>query len=495
MTMAFMAALVCGLFLAYLVPLVLYRMYFHPLADYPGPKLAAVTIWYETWFDCVQGGKFSKHIDKLHKRYGNAIRINPNELHIRDPMFFDHFYTAPKLQKDPWYYNFAGILRSTFATSSADLHRQRRGAIAKAFATSHVTKATKACVERLITRLQWHQKNTPTEPVRMSNMFWMLASDVVTSAMMPRATQYVTHPEIEKAPLYGRMFRTLAKVALWNRHFSSVFMLLSAVPRFMVNKTAAPFLEVLKIQDNLASQIKIEGLNPVSTLPEHLHNSSLPPSDKKPARLLEEITMIIGAGTEAVGAALSITTYHILSNPPCLSRLRIELAIAAQHLGTETLPYKLLQQSCPYLTACIKEGLRLSKESNRMPRISSSSMVYGTHIIPAGVVVSMSLRDVHLHPSIFPNPQTFIPNRWLDPVVSEKKLDQYLVPFGRGSRACIGRAIAMEEMYVVLGNLFHRVPIRLFDTTDDDMSVAHDFFSSGGEKVREGGLKVLLGDV
>ena len=51
--------------------LAIYRLFFHPLSRYPGPKLAAITGWYETYFDCMCGGAFSKHVDDLHRRYGN----------------------------------------------------------------------------------------------------------------------------------------------------------------------------------------------------------------------------------------------------------------------------------------------------------------------------------------------------------------------------------------------------------------------------------------
>ncbi|KAL8729522.1 MAG: hypothetical protein Q9166_004694 [cf. Caloplaca sp. 2 TL-2023] len=469
-----------------------------------------MTGWYETYFDCLRGGRFSKHIDDMHKRYGNVVRINPWELHICDPTFFDQFYTSSsKLDKDPWYYNFAGIPRSTFATGSWVLHRQRRTAISRAFATSTITSKTiEGRVESLIKRLRPCRKNTNPEVkvIRMSNMFWMLASDVATGCMMPNGTDYMTLPD--KAPHYARMFKTLAKVALWNRHFPTLFHLLSCLPRCLANKTAQPFVEVLRMQDAILYQIQH---TPVSeskhtTLPRYLQYSKLSILDKHPTRLLEEITMIIGAGTEAVGAALSITTYYILSYPACLTRLRSELQKAAQHHETVQrsqeiqhhtsstseiviLPYAILQHHCPYLIACIKEGLRLSKESNRMPRISSIPTTYGDTLIPAGTVISMSLRDVHLHHSIFPSPHTFDPERWFGS--SAVELENFLVPFGKGSRSCPGRAIAMEELVVGVGNLFANVGMQMWDTIEGDIIAAHDFFSGAGGE-REGGLKIVL---
>ena len=50
--------------------LVICRLYFHPLASFPGPKLAAATLWYETYYDAFQGGQYMWKIADMHKKYG-----------------------------------------------------------------------------------------------------------------------------------------------------------------------------------------------------------------------------------------------------------------------------------------------------------------------------------------------------------------------------------------------------------------------------------------
>ena len=54
----------------YLIYLILSRLYFSPIASFPGPKLAAVTRWYEFYYDVVLKGRFTFHIQELHRKYG-----------------------------------------------------------------------------------------------------------------------------------------------------------------------------------------------------------------------------------------------------------------------------------------------------------------------------------------------------------------------------------------------------------------------------------------
>jgi len=68
-TLAVFAAAGCA---GYIVWQVIYRLYFHPLAKFPGPRLAAITRWYDYYWDVTKAGKYTFKIAELHKQYGMA---------------------------------------------------------------------------------------------------------------------------------------------------------------------------------------------------------------------------------------------------------------------------------------------------------------------------------------------------------------------------------------------------------------------------------------
>lgn len=66
-----------GASLLYLIALAIYRLYLSPIAKFPGPKLAALTLWYEFYHDVVRGGQYCFKINELHDQYGKGNSTTP----------------------------------------------------------------------------------------------------------------------------------------------------------------------------------------------------------------------------------------------------------------------------------------------------------------------------------------------------------------------------------------------------------------------------------
>lgn len=85
-------------------------------------------------------GQYTFKIRELHKKYGPVIRINPEEVHISDPDFYDVIYTGPTQKRDKWawFCNQFGIPDSAFASVKHEVHRMRRNALNPFFSKAKV---------------------------------------------------------------------------------------------------------------------------------------------------------------------------------------------------------------------------------------------------------------------------------------------------------------------------------------------------------------------
>lgn len=86
------------------------------------------------------------------------------------------------------------------------------------------------------------------------------------------------------------------------------------------------------------------------------------------------------------------------------------------------------------------ESMRLaSSVTGRLARVSpDEDLKYKAWEIPRGTAVSMDHHFTHLDPDIFPDPRRFRPDRWQIAAENGQPLGRYFLPFGRGSRMCIG---------------------------------------------------------
>lgn len=146
-------------FTSYLAILSIYRLFFHRISHIPSPKLAALTYYYQAYYDVYpHKGKWLFHQIALHKKYGPVVRVGPDEIHIADPDFYAEFAGSATKRRDksPLWYWFAGnedfIGTSAFATLDHRHHRLRRAVMEPFFSLKKVRELegrVKVHVEKL----------------------------------------------------------------------------------------------------------------------------------------------------------------------------------------------------------------------------------------------------------------------------------------------------------------------------------------------------------
>ncbi|HET9592098.1 MAG TPA: cytochrome P450 [Solirubrobacterales bacterium] len=179
-----------------------------------------------------------------------------------------------------------------------------------------------------------------------------------------------------------------------------------------------------------------EGDDVLSMMLQARHDDGSPMSD---AEIRDELLTLLVAGHETTATALSWAMERLTRHPEKLERLRAEV-----EAGEDA-----------YLTATVQETLRLRPVIVVVVRKLTEAVELGGYELPAGARVVPSIHLIHRDPQIYPEPERFLPERFLD----NPPGTYTWIPFGGGVRRCLGAAFAQFEMAVVLRELVHRYEI------------------------------------
>jgi cytochrome P450 len=187
----------------------------------------------------------------------------------------------------------------------------------------------------------------------------------------------------------------------------------------------------------------------LSLLVEARDEDGRPMSDEE---LRDEMVTMLVAGHETTATSLAWTFHCILERPEVMDRLRAEIRAVVGSGPVE--PQHISQLE--YLDATIKETQRVYPIVPIVGRLLHEPLRLGGQDLPAGVMVAPCIYLTHHSPDIWPEPDTFDPDRFL-----AKRVSPYeFFPFGGGIRHCIGAAFALYEMKIVLAQVLSRANLR-----------------------------------
>jgi cytochrome P450 family 135 len=208
---------------------------------------------------------------------------------------------------------------------------------------------------------------------------------------------------------------------------------IKSIPAFRRRVERVDALIAREIGDRRAAEDLAEREDVLSMLLLARHEDGSPMSD---AEIRDELLTLLVAGHETTATALSWAMERLTRHPEKLERLRAEVADGEEE----------------YLTATIQETLRLRPVIVIVVRKLTEAVELGGYELPAGAGVTPCIHLIHRDPNIYPDPDRFIPERFID----NPPGTYTWIPFGGGVRRCLGASFAQFEMAVVLRELIRR---------------------------------------
>lgn len=167
------------------------------------------------------------------------------------------------------------------------------------------------------------------------------------------------------------------------------------------------------------------------------------------AEIRDAVVSLLFAGHDTISVALSWALEQIVPREGVMSRILEELRRVTN--GLPPRPDQLAQLE--YLDACVREALRVRTIIPIVLRLTKQPFSAGGRNYPAGVVLCPCNHLVHQRPDLYPAPEQFRPERFLE----KKYAAHEWFPFGGGTRTCVGMTFAMQEMKMVLATMFAQV--------------------------------------
>ncbi|KAI9734297.1 MAG: hypothetical protein M1834_002401 [Cirrosporium novae-zelandiae] len=468
----------------FVVVVIVYRLTLHPLAKYPGPFWAKITDWYSVY----HAWKCDRHIEfyRCHEKYGSVFRFGPNSLSFNTESALKEIYGFKANNQKSQFYSVFPATKDAFSTHSCinkTIHARKRRVLSQAFSDSAIkamenhmlVHIRKFCApfngkEKLVNAgLDTKSMKDPSEwgpSFDIGQRAGYLSFDVMGDLCFGKAFEVLDKPDnrfvIHLLENAARRHNTCGTLPIIHEvHLDKILF-----PK--ISSTREVYMKYSKKQAGERTKLGLDADR--KDFFYYLLKAKDPETGKgfATSELWGESNLLIIAGSDTTSTALASTFFYLLHNPQTLSTLTKE--IRRTFSNVEDIHSGPTLNSCTYLRACIDEAMRLSPPvGGLMPReVLTGGMEIDGHFIPAGTVVGVPIYGIHHNPSYYPQPFSYIPERWINDLSptflpnSDVHLAQSVFcPFSQGPRGCIGKGMAYVELLATVARTVFLYDMRL----------------------------------
>lgn len=464
------------------------------LRKYNGPFAASLTrLWLAK--QTREGHRYAK-VHELHKKHGKFVRIGPKEISINDPEALPVIYGHGNgsLKTDFYQAFVASKQRGLFNTRDRAEHTRKRKIVSHTFAPKSVREfepyihnTVQGLLRKWDAICERAAKSPTANGARDSLKGWA----IVESLDWFNALAFDIIGDLAFGAPFGMIDRDAADTVPITREDGSVFYApavqilnmrgeysatLGCLPEWIrpYMKYVDPwFARGLDAVNNLTGIARTRvnerlqnGAGDRKDILSHLQNGR--DAEGKPMGVpeltAEALTQLI-AGSDTTSNSSCAIMYYLSKNPSAQKKLQEELDATFGPRGIEgVLEYEDVK-ALPYLDACINEALRLhSTSAMGLPRLMTRPTEFDGEVFPPGTILSVPSYSIHRIEKIWGNDaEEYRPERWLESQEKTRELEKALNIFSYGPRSCVGRNVAMMELFCFISTLCLRYEFRLAD--------------------------------
>ncbi|OBS14972.1 hypothetical protein FPOA_14006 [Fusarium poae] len=468
-----------GTLLVYLIYVLIYRIFFHSLAKFPGPFLGKFTYFYPMR-NMITKTRLHWQYDQLLK-YGSPVRISTNELLFTGWKAWSDIYgqsSNPCLKEQVAYENFTAtgatsLLNETDRTGHARLRRL----VSHAFSLNALLQ-NEFLVHKKVETFCSLVIAPAAERGQSVDIFTKIMDhylDIVSYLSFGKSLDCLSgHGKISHHDMDNFMtvvpsqsiFPFIRTMPIKPKAIADGYRGLNKVVEF-ARTQVRDFLDKAAQDETFAKGTFLRHL--VDAIDEETGGSRLSFDE-----LVENCIIFLNAGSDTT----SITTMYLLYECGRHPEFRMKLVdqIRSAFPDQNVMPNYEKASKLPLLRGAIEETLRLYGPLNAaFPRVSPGRMIDGVYV-PKGTGISASAHATHRDPTVYPDPEEWQPERWLDTTTEMRASHN---PFSRGPRNCVGKHLAEIGLHCTVARLY-----QLYDI-ENDPSITHDMMRQKDRSVAE----------
>ncbi|KAK2606805.1 hypothetical protein N8I77_005531 [Diaporthe amygdali] len=473
-----------------IVGYVVYQVYFHPLARFPGPFLASVTdLWQVHQFLTLRQ---PYNLTDLHAKYGQFVRYGPDKLSITAEDAIPSIYQkrGRMMPKTEYYDAFGAAHPNVFGMRDEEKHSIRRRHMSHSFAISYVKEMEKYLDENVvILRKKIAAYADAGESFNLKKLLQYYTIDVLGELAFSQSFGIQVADDESLVPPVIEHSLLAAVTGAWPAMTFTLKKWLPKVPHkglqiLFKGRTACASLASRCVKRRMAVLQEAKLQDKGEQRKDILTNLILAKDPETGENLTQtdletEAFGFIIAGTHTTSATTTLLFWNLLHNPDTMKKCVDEVESELPNLSSDKVAYSVteVEASLPFLRQCVKENFRLTPVFTmplaRRVMAPEGIVIAGEHI-EQGTSVAVSNHAFHHDPKIWGvDHNVFDPNRWEQPEFAKRA--RYLMHFGLGGRQCIGKTVAQTNIYKLASTLLREFDFCLADEDERDSVSRGDY--------------------